>query len=96
MDNKEAMWFHANYNIHEVNFKEDIRTFDDGPMTYQIMGDKSTVSITMPKLAFERLVLNSKIGFEELERARARTDHPNVQDAYDAYITLLALSTKYD
>jgi hypothetical protein len=96
MDSKEAMWFHANYNIQEFTIQDDIRSFDDGPMTYQIRGDRGTATIKLPTLAVERLVQNAKIGFDELERARARADHPNVQEAYDAYITLLALSTKYD
>ena len=66
MDNKDAVWFHSNYNVQAVTYDQDIRTFDNGPMTYQIMGDNSTVTIKVPKLAFERLVLNAKIGFEEV------------------------------
>jgi hypothetical protein len=96
MDNNEAMWFHANYNIKEVSIQDDIRSFDDGPYKYQIHGDRGTVTMKIPTLSFERLVLNAKIGFDEVQRARDRADHPNVQEAYDAYITLLALSTKYD
>lgn len=96
MDNKDAQWFHANYNVQAVTYDQDIRSFDDGPMTYQIMGDNSTVTIKVPKQSFELLVLNAKIGFDEIARARERASHPNVQEAYDAYITLLALSTKYD
>lgn len=96
MDSQDANWFHKNYSILEFSYQTDIRTFNDGPQRFQIQGDNDTVIMKMPKVAFERLVLESKIGLEELRRARDRADKPNVQEAYDAYIMLHALSKNYD
>ena len=46
--------------------------------------------------SLQHLVQSAQIGEDEIERARVRADHPNVQAAYDAYITMLALSKQYD
>jgi hypothetical protein len=97
MDSKDVMWFTKMFYPLECKVDYDIHNVDTiGGMQYQIAGSGSTVEIKFAQQAFESLVLHAKIGVEEIERARERVAHPNVQAAYDAYITLLALSKTYD
>lgn len=96
MDSKDSTWFVQTYSPMDVKINHDIRTVDMMTQQYQIAGGGSTISLTLAQQSFENLVLQAKIGNEELARARDRVEYPNVQAAYDAYIMLLALSKKYD
>ena len=96
MDSKDSTWFVQTYCPMDVKVNHNIRTIDMMSQQYQIAGGGTTVSMTLAQTALENLILQAKLGNEEIARARDRADYPNVQAAYDAYITLLALSKKYD
>jgi hypothetical protein len=100
MDSKDTEWFTKTYCPFECRVDHDVRSIDimsTGQFRqYQMMGGGSTITLKFAQGTLETLIMDAKIGQEELARARVRVDYPNVQAAYDAYITLLALSTKYD
>ena len=100
MDNKDSEWFVRTFNPLECKVDHDLRTIDTMSTgafrQYQMVGGGSTITLKLAQQSFENLVIQAKIGNEEIARARDRVGYPNVQAAYDAYITLLALSKKYD
>jgi len=60
------------------------------------MENKLTVSIVLMNQSFANLTMYAKIGLDEVARRREMLDHPNVMEAYDHYITLLALTKSYE
>lgn len=97
MTNKEISEFCSRYSITDFSIDHQIGTLENsyGP-SYKYSTGETLITLKFLNRQLEALMSDAQIGAEELERARVRVDHPNVQAAYDAYITLLALTKQYD
>ena len=97
IDNDVISKFVNTYNVTDLSIDHNYGTLQNayGP-SYHYSTGESTVSMKLAGTSLQHLMQSAQIGEDEIERARTRADHPNVRAAYDAYITLLALSKKYD
>lgn len=97
MTEEQIQWFNDNFRPLHITVNSDQQEFvAAGGVHHRYNGDASTVTVKFTKHTFEQLVHNAQVGSEETARREEMALLPNVQAAYNEYLTLLSLSRRYD
>lgn len=96
MTNDLSTWFRDTFEPISIDVDTGTIEVPIGYGSYtRIASGNARVTIKLNVKSFESLIVAAKIGQEETMRRIATEQHPNVQAAYEEYLTLLALTQKY-
>ena len=96
MDNSQLNEFFKTYRVLNYNVAQDSRDITYAGKQFGFYAGPSLVTISLETTAFAKLVSDSAIAEHELRMQDIRAKNSAAQEAYDHYLTIIALTSKYD